>query len=215
MNKLTLLLLSITLLLFSACGSKIPFKKQEPLENSALVYVYQPLNIGTDENMNMSDYNIRFNGRQVMERISTNEYMTFNVKPEKVAISIVRKQIEEKVITLDLKAGQVYYLKILDNLEGNTFDFVRVDKDTAYPELAKTGLAGSSVESEDNIINVFVDEPEKESALVLEKEVTQQQTSVAPSSSKMDEIQKAFDMKEKGMLNEEEFNTLKAEILAK
>jgi len=31
----------------------------------------------------------------------------------------------------------------------------------------------------------------------------------------MDEIQKAYDMKEKGMLSEEEFNTLKAEILAK
>ena len=31
----------------------------------------------------------------------------------------------------------------------------------------------------------------------------------------MDDIQKAYDMKEKGMLSEDEFNALKAEILAK
>lgn len=36
-----------------------------------------------------------------------------------------------------------------------------------------------------------------------------------PKVSKMDEIQRAYDMKEKGMLTEEEFSTIKAEILAK
>jgi len=205
MKKLTLLLFSTALLLLNACGSKVPFKEQEPLENSALVYVYQPLNISADENANISDYNIRFNGRQVMERISSNEYMVFNVKPEKVDVSVVRKQIEEKVIRLDLQVGEIYYLEILDNLEGNAFDFVQVDKKRAYPQLAKTGLAGSSVENVENIINVFSDEPKKEPALVPTHRTT----------SKMDEIQKAFDMKEKGMLSEEEFNTLKAEILAK
>ena len=196
----------------SACGSKIPFKKQEPLENSALVYIYLPSNLSTDDSDNTSDYNIRFNGRRVMERIASNEYMAFNVKPEKVTISVVRKQIEEKKISLDLKVGQIYYLKILDNLDGNNFDFVRVNKRDAYPELMKTGLAGSSVESEDNIINVFTDSPKEEAVVVAP--VTQSAPAVS-KVSKMDEIQRAFDMKEKGMLSDEEFNTLKAEILAK
>ncbi len=209
MTKFTILLLSLTLLLFTACGSKAPFVKQEPLADSALVYVYLPSSISDDESTNDSDYNIRFNGRQVMERISSGEYMAFNVKPERVEVSVVRKQIEEKSIVLDLKVGQTYYLKIEDNLDGNSFDFVRVNKRDAYPELMKTGLAGSSVESEENIINVFTDEPKKEESVVMTP------TPTANTSSKIDEIQKAYDMKEKGMLSEDEFNTLKAEILAK
>lgn len=214
MKKLTLLLLSLTLLLLTACGNKIPFAKQEPLLDSALVYVYLPSHINSGESDYSSDYNIRFNGRQVMERISTNEYMAFNVKPEKVDVSVVRQQIEKKTIALDLKVGQTYYLKIEDNLAGNDFDFVRMNKRDAYPELMKTGLAGSSVESEENIINVFTDEPKKEESVVVAP-VTAKATPTANSSSKMDEIQKAYDMKEKGMLSEEEFKTLKADILAK
>ena len=214
MKKPIILLLSLVLLLLTACGSKAPFVKQEPLANSALVYVYLPSSISDDENQNESDYNIRFNDRQVMERISSGEYMAFNVKPERVEVSIVRKQIEEKSITLDLKVGHTYYLKIEDNLAGNSFDFVRMNKRDAYPELMKTGLAGSSVESEENIINVFIDEPKKDETVIMSP-TAPQTVPVANTSSKMDKIQKAYDMKEKGMLSEDEFNTLKAEILAK
>ena len=128
MKKFTILLFTLTLLLLTACGSKIPFAKQEALPDSSLVYVYLPSSISDDENSNESDYNIRFNGRRVMERISSNEYMAFNVKPELVEVSVVRKQIEEKSISLDLKVGQIYYLRIEDNLDGNNFDFVRVNK---------------------------------------------------------------------------------------
>lgn len=215
MKKITTLLLSLSLLFLSACGSKIPFKQQEPLENSALVYIYLPSNVGTSDSDNSSDYNIRFNGRRVMERISSDEYMAFNVKPEQVTVSVVRKQIEERSIALDLKVGQIYYLKILDNLDGGGFDFVRVNKRVAYPELAKTGLAGSSVESEDNIINVFTDEAKKEAVVVAPATQATQQAPAASKMSKMDEIQKAFNMKEKGILSDEEFKALKAEILAR
>ncbi len=140
--------------------------------------------------------------------------MAFNVKPEQVEISVVRKQIEKKSITLDLKVGQTYYLKIADNLAGNNFDFLRMNKRDAYPELAKTGLSGSTVENEDNIINVFTDEP-KEDESVIVAPLAPQTTLSTSSPSKMDEIQKAYDMKEKGMLSEDEFKALKAEILAR
>ncbi len=214
MNKLTLLLLSLAILIFSACGAKTPFVKQEPLPKSALVYVYLPANVSDDDATFVSDYNIRFNGRLVMNRISSNEYMAFNVKPEQVEITVVRKQIEKKSITLDLKVGQTYYLKIADNLAGNNFDFLRMNKRDAYPELAKTGLSGSTVENEDNIINVFTDEP-KEDESVIVAPLAPQTTLSTSSPSKMDEIQKAYDMKEKGMLSEDEFKALKAEILAR
>jgi len=213
MKKSTLILLSLTLLLFTACGSKIPFAKQEPLANSALVYIYLPSHVSGGENDYSSDYNIRFNGRQVKGRISANEYMAFNVKPEQVEIAVVRKQIEKKTIALDLKVGETYYLKIKDNLEGReTFDFVRMSVKEANPELMKTGLAGSSVESEENIIDIFTDEPKKEEPAVVTSPLM---TPKVNTTSKMDEIQKAFDMKEKGMLSEDEFKALKSEILAK
>ncbi len=214
MKKLILLLLSLAMLIFSACGNKIPFTKQNPLPDSALVYVYLPSNVSSDDETFTSDYNIRFNGRQVTQRIASSEYMAFNVKPEKVEVSIVRKQIEKKSITLELKVGQIYYLKIEDNLAGNTFDFTRMNKKDAYPELMKTGLAGSSVESENYIVNVFTDEPKKEDSVIAVPVISEASVK-ASSSSKMDEIQKAYDMKDKGMLSEEEFNTLKAEILAR
>ncbi len=214
MIKLKILLLSLILLLLTACGNKVPFAKQDPLLDSALVYVYLPVNVSSDDATFTSDYNIRFNGRNVMERISSNEYMAFNVKPEKVEVSAVRKQIEKKSITLDLKVGQIYYLKIIDNIAGNNFDFVRMNKRDAYPELMKTGLAGTSVESDDYIINVFTDEPKKDESVIVAP-ASSQVTPTANTSSKIDEIQKAHDMKEKGMLSEDEFNTLKAEILAR
>lgn len=214
MIKFKILLLSLTLLLLTACGSKIPFAKQDPLPNSALVYVYLPVNISDDESANESDYNILFNGRRVMERLSSNEYMAFNVKPEQVEVSALRQQIEKKSVALDLKVGETYYLKIVDNLAGNSFDFVQMNKKDAYPELMKTGLAGSSVENEENIINVFMDEPKKEESAIIVP-VISEKVPAAKTVSKMDEIQKAYDMKEKGMLSEEEFNALKAEILAR
>jgi len=82
----------------------------------------------------------------------------------------------------------------------------------ANPELMKTGLAGSSVESEENIIDIFTDEPKKEEPAVVTSPLM---TPKVNTTSKMDEIQKAFDMKEKGMLSEDEFKALKSEILAK
>lgn len=209
--RIKTVLLTIILLLLTACGNKVPFQKQEPQINSALVYLYLPTNISSDESDNTSDYNILFNGRQVTEKISSNEYMAFNVKPEKIEISVVRKQIEKKSITLDLKVGQIYYLKIEDNLAGNTFDFVRMNKRDAYPKLMKTGLAGSSVESEENIIDVFTGESKKEESVVVEPS----SSNAVASTSKMDEIQKAHEMKEKGILSEDEFQALKTEILGR
>ena len=209
MKKILTIAIIVLSILFTACGSKIPFVKQDPLKNSALVYIYFPVNVGESESDSISDYTIRFNGKNIMERISSGEYMAFNLKPGNIAVSVVKKQIQEKEISLNFKANQIYYLKIMDNLDNGTFDFVRVNKRVAYKELLKTGLAGSSVEDEVSITNVFADTP-KEKAVLAEPTVQ-----TISKISKMDEIQKAYEMKEKGILSETEFNSLKAEILAK
>ncbi len=204
MKKTLILILATITLLFTACGSKVPFSLEKPLPDSALVYVYFPQNVSTDESSHESEYNIFFNDRRIMETIYVNEYMAFNVKPEQVKISITRKQIEEKIINLNLQSGKIYYLKIVDNIAGNQFDFIRVDRRVALGEITQTGKAGTAVSSPEYIVNVFTD-----------KEATVAPSVAVPTKSKTDELLSAAELKEKGLLSDEEFNKLKSEILAR
>ncbi|WP_373003050.1 hypothetical protein [Sulfurimonas sp.] len=225
-----ILILSITLLFITACGNRTQFKAQEPLENAALVYIYSHMQISTDDSSGRAEYNIRINNKPVMERIRDGEYMVFNLKPQPMTISATKNQIREKVLNLDLKSGQIYYLKINDSQDGSTFDFIVVKNSLGAQEIAKTGLAGSSEESQDNIITEFVNPKETDSMEV--KPTVAPATAVAPIAvpqastpvpaasaatpmSKTDEIMKAYEMKEKGIVSDEEFKALKTNILNK
>jgi hypothetical protein len=236
MKIVKLSLLSLVLLVFVACGNKLAFKPQEPLQNAALVYVYAVENIGDDENTNESDFSIRINNKPVMQRIIGGEYMVFNLKPVSLSISATKKEVDEKVLKLDLKASHIYYLRITDNLEDGRFAFEVVDNSIASKEIQKTGLAGTNEESPENIITEFVNPTKKstESVEVVAKPKAQQNTTVtqqqvtAPSyqaptvapvststMSKTDEIMKAYSLKEKGIINDDEFKALKSDILKK
>nr|MDA3908530.1 hypothetical protein [Sulfurimonas sp.] len=178
-----------------------------------------------DESMSDGEYNIRINNKQVMQRIKDGEYMVFNLKPQAMTISATKKQIQERVLKLDLKSGYIYYLKIKDNQEGSTFDFVKVNNSLASEEIAKTGLAGSSEESQDNIITEFVNPKETDSMEVIPTAapaavapvVIPKASTPAPAApmSKTDEIMKAYGLKEKGIISDEEFKSLKTNILNK
>jgi hypothetical protein len=221
----TVIGLLVVSLLFTGCGNKVSFKAQEPLENAALVYVYVTQNVGTEESMRSSDYSIRINNKRYLERIRGGEFISFNLKPQAMTISATRAQIEEKVLDMDLKAGQIYYLKVRDNLDGGKFDFEMVDNAQGSKEIAKTGLAGSSVESPENIITEFVtgSKSAKEEDMMVAQptqahKAPQPVVYTAPKaqpSSKMEDVQKAFKLKEQGILSDAEFQKLKTEILSK
>lgn len=218
MKSIKILVMAVILLLVSACGNKTPFAAQQPLENAALVYVYVNSEFSTGESANRSDYNLRINNKRVMERIRDGEYMSFNLKPEAMTLSATRAQIQEQVLPLNLKAGQIYYLRVKDNLEGGKFMFEVVSNEIGAKEIAKTGLAGSSEESPENIITEFVNpkEDKAEDVIVKAEPVANvQQVVNTKSLSKSDEIEKAFNLKEKGILSEEEYKALKSEILTK
>jgi uncharacterized protein DUF2846 len=230
MKIIKILLLSLILLLLTGCGNRTPFKAQEPLENAALVYIYTTTSVTSDENTNESDYSIRINNKPVMQRIKSGEYMVFNLKPQPMTISTTKKQIDEKVLNLDLKTGQIYYLKIKDDLDDGSFAFHKVENSIGSKEIAKTGLAGSSEESQENIITEFVNPKETESvevkptvapATAVVPVVVPQASAPAPAASaaapvsKTDEIMKAYEMKEKGIVSDEEFKALKTNILNK
>lgn len=232
MKIIKLFTLTIALLLITACGNKTAFKKQEPLKNASLVYIYTLPQVMADESSSNPEYNIRINNKPYMQRIKEGEYIVLNLKPQAMTISATRKQIQEKVLDMDLKTGQIYYLK-METLEGGAFDFRVVENSIASSEIKKTGLAGSSEESKENIITEFVNPKEEESVQVKAavvpvvapvaspqasapiQQAAPMQTAPAAPISKTDEIMKAYEMKEKGIVSDEEFKALKSNILNK
>ncbi|WP_294960733.1 hypothetical protein [Sulfurimonas sp.] len=216
MKIINILLLSIALFLITACGNRTPFKTQTPLEKASLVYIYTLSQVSFDDNPSNPEYSIRINNKRYSQRIKEDEYIALNLKPQKMTISATKKQIEEKVLNMDLKIGQIYYVKMITK-DGGSFEFVQVNNDIGSKEITKTGLAGSSEEAEENIITEFINPKDTESVEVKATTTTLVPTTnqtVAPMS-KTDEIMKAYDLKQKGIINDEEFKTLKINILSK
>lgn len=198
--------------LFTACG-KIPFEKQKPMSSAALVYVYITIDSGINDTNRMPDYVVGINGKNTEGSIEYGTYKYFNLKPGQVTISATRSDVEKQEIELTLDAGKTYYLRVKSFSDDFAkFEITRVNSNEAYPELKDTTLADKFEKSE-NMISELISSSSDEPEVLKEKAVEVKEAS--QSTSKMDEIQKAYDMKEKGMLSEAEFNALKSEILAK
>jgi len=231
MQIFRVILLTVILLIVTACGTRIPFKEKAPLENAALVYVYVKENITSDDDLSTSNYKIRINNKQTEGRLNSKEYMVFNVKPQTIDFSATRTQIEEKIITLNLQAGEIYYLRIIGNLDGGTFEMNKVSISVGRDEIKDTGLSGSTAIDADNLLTELIGEDKDEAVVVQESPTKAKQASpivqqqsyvpVKPASksvssmSKLDEIQQAYKLKEQGILTDEEFKTMKTKIISK
>jgi len=213
LSKKTLLIITLLALstIFTACG-KIPFEKQKPMSSAALVYVYLSMDSGINDTNRMPNYVVGINGKNTEGSIEYGTYKYFNLKPGQITISATRSDIEKQDIKLNLDAGKIYYLRIQSFSDDFAkFEIKQVNSNEAYAELKDTTLA-DKFERSQNMISELIssssDEPEVLKEGAIESTLTQ-------SISKMDEIQKAYDMKTKGMLSEDEFKAIKAEILAK
>lgn len=212
MKKIKIALAVVIALFISGCGSKVPFKAQEPVAEAALVYVYVSDSYGDIESASYQSYSVRINGKRVGERLKAGEYTTLDLKPNPVKLSATKDQIIEKSLDLDLKAGETYYLKIRDNLEKGAFAFEHVSKEIGAKEITKTGVAGSMIDDIDNTITELVGTGKAQESQVVE--ATREVKAPAPTS-KIDELEKAYKLKEKGIINDEEFKTLKSQIISK
>ena len=233
MKALKIVVLASVLLLMVACGSKIPFKKQQPLENAALVYVYVPDTVTAGEDTQTYTYSLCINNKKYQDRITEGEHLSLNLKPITLDISATRSDVEEHKLRVSLEAGKIYYFKIQKH-DDLSFTSERVKNSVALAEIAKTGLAGSMVDDTSNIITEFVNpkEDKKEDLLVKPTLSTQppKAQSITPppvvtpttttstkrvTASKLDEIKKAYEMKKEGIISDDEYKTIKSEILAK
>ena len=198
------LILAITIL-FTACGTRVPFVQKEIAQKNAMVYIYVSDEIGNDDEISDPSYMIRINGKTTDERIKIKEYVVYELKANETKIAIVRGAVEEQSLKLDLKAANEYYLRVDGNLDGGGFSFTKMSKVDALPEISKTGLAGSTVVNESLIVTEIVN-PESED---------KQNGTKSENLSKVDEIKEAYKLKDNGLITQEEYEKLKAEIIAK
>lgn len=194
-------LVAFVMFFLTACGTKLPFAPQKPLKDASLVYVYIPNKIVVDEdNTTPGKYTIRINNKRTKKSMTLGEYMPYNLKTGSITLSATKDALIEHGIKLNLKAGKIYYVKV-NTQDNGDFNIKLVDEQTALKEIAKTGLADTYVVEENEIITQLI-EPKKK-----EKTVT--------STSKVDELRKAYQLKQDGIISEEEYKTLKREILTK
>ncbi len=196
-NIIKIVILLLTLTLLTACTSRVPFHAKKPILDSALVYIYLPATLSNDDETSSDIYTIYINDKIVKGALESNEYRAFDMKVNSTTFSIVRGAIERKSITLDLKEGNIYYLKIENGLENNDFNLLLVNKIQGLKEISKTGLSGSVAVNQNTLITEVIESKETQKI------------------SKIDEIEKAYKLKEKGILSQAEFEKLKTEILVK
>ncbi|MBU0719831.1 DUF2846 domain-containing protein [bacterium] len=203
MQIFKILFLSIVLLLLSGCA-RVPFKEKEPLKDAALVYVYVSSESGINDTDRKPSYKITINEKQAEGYMHTNEYMVFDVQAKHTEFLAARADIEIHSLSLDLKAGETYYLRIKSYSDDfGKFEFKQIEHSLGLKELKSTYLA-ASVEKEKLIDELT--EPLKS------KDENTAETS--KNISKTDELAKAYKLKEQGVLNDEEFEKLKTEILS-
>lgn len=194
MKKILIILLTITIAsIFTACADKTPFKEQTPLSNSALVYVYAKQVILDEDGSSVARFQLLVDDKSIGIRLVENEYTPLDLKAQNVKISSVKDALITKEITLDLKDGDIYYLRA-QMLNGDNFKFEIVERYIALEEIAKTKLYGSFMkDSIDSLINV--DKKTK------------------AEKSKIEQIKDANQLKIDGIITQEEFEKLKVDIL--
>ena len=179
----TLLIISA---IFISC-SKTPFKAQETLESKALVYIYVKTPEGLNDSSRYPKYSIKVDGKYLDGDIGHEEYTSLYLDPSNVTISASRATVEIQNLKLDLKPANTYYLRIKSFSDDFAeFNFVELPKSIAFEEIIVTK-------------NVTPKE---------EKKIQVLQTLSMP-----DEIEKAYELKEKGILTQKEFEKMKADIL--
>ena len=211
----TLTILFLTLVL-AGC-SKTPFKEQEPLENAALVYVYVLVDDGVNDTDRNPYYKVGLNGKNVKGGMLTNEYMAFKLKPEKVEVSVTRADIEKQELTLQLQAGESRYLKVQSFSDDfGKFSFEEVNSEVGAKEIADTRAAVED-KKEDDYISVLIDSissEEEENAAVVKEDAAEKDIKKSEQSD-ANELERLYELKEKGAISQEEYETLKSKVINK
>jgi hypothetical protein len=199
MKKILLFTVFVAIFNFG-CAKKLPFKEEEPIKNTSLVYIYALKNVSSDENLNEdSTYVIKIDDKKINQRLAIDEYMKFDIKPGKVKFSALKDGIFERSVKFDAKPNKIYFIKL--EQKNDMFSLSLQNKQEALPLISKTHLSNAiDVEEKDMVTKVLdTDEGQKSNESSFDK--------------KLKKIKEAYEMKQQGIITEKEYQKIKRDIL--
>jgi hypothetical protein len=191
-------ILFITLFL-TGCTDRAPYAKEIVAADQAVVYVYRKY---TGYDMD-STYRLHVNDKLVKGVLNDKAYMHFALAPGEVTINAEKDIINQHSIKFVAKAGESYYVQMASTADTGAFDMKLMEYEEGSEAIKETVFHSPK----DNIEDYFKDENEKAEL--------KQKAAVSTVPSSADEIERLYDMKEKGILTEDEFNTLKTKVINK
>jgi hypothetical protein len=191
MKKLLSIILAITVLgIFSACSSKKPYKEEQISDQKAMVYIYRKSVISDLDNV----YRVYLNNLLVKDVLRDNGYLHFEVKEGDLTVNVRRGVLFEHSVSLHVKNSQTYYIRAVSVSDSGDFKLEVVDNATGKSEIATT---------------VYYDETRDDMFYHEDKKKPE----VKPATSNAQEIERLYNLKEKGIITQDEYETLKAKVI--
>ncbi|GEM_PF-3556797 len=189
---LTVSLLFVIALFTVSCVQKQPFVKEKVADESALVYLYRPLVHGSND----VGYRLYVDNEKISYILRGGEYAPVHLKAGRATFRAIANGILEHRVTLNLENGTEYFIRMLPQ-EGGDFTMKVLPKSIAILELSNTFLSGSELSIDTDNTKLIPPKPSQ------------------ASGSVSDEISKLYNLKEQGIISEEEFRQLKAKIISR
>ncbi len=222
--------------MMSGCASKIPYKESSFDEQKAMVYVYRLETTRVDN----ADIDVAVNSI-VLSILYENSYLPLEIPTGAVSVYVqnhdsIKSTFENDMVELtDVKAGESHYVKVTVGKEG-ALSAESVDSSKAKEEIVETGYLddkgfkefklynkntkAKTAETKDSAYAVIRPPVEDSVAKVTPETVVpaaaaSSGAAVAASSggSASERIERLYELKSKGAITSEEYESLKAKIL--
>lgn len=187
------------LVLMSGCAERTPYAETAVEAGKAVVYVYRPESYANETKV----YDVVIDG-QIKGKLYDNGYLAVELEPGTTALSVrnsdaLMATLESATIDLvDVRSGSAHYVKV-DVAVQDAFSAKAVSAQTAKGEIAKTVLYDPDAKK----INLYASGAQKREA-----------EPVQPKASSVEQLEKLYELKQKGALSDEEYAKMKAKIIA-
>jgi hypothetical protein len=199
----------VLMLFYTGCAPRPEYKPSVQKSDKTLLYVY------CLEAVKSSDYSydIRVNDMPQPLVLRDNGYLVFELDSKDITVSACNSEDvagildRDTIVLKNVEKGKSYYVKAVIG-EGEKIDLVVLDSLKAKKEIKNTVL----YDQDENTFHLFNNDADKVSGPAVIGSDTA--SSPAPGSDAQ-EIEKLYELKEKGAISDDEFRRLKKKIIEK